>query len=151
MFFDLVLVRAMLDLKRQDSFLWRTLSSKCRLRSISSLVHLIVSRRATGSGMTVPYQLLRHNQLPWQVSLVGLTPCCTNHRTIKAEHLGVQNKVVQAQSMFSSTCHHSLRMSLVHWNVVWLCLYQRQVTDLLTGKTQRVCPSRGLSTATLGV
>src|SRR5258706_1118089 len=57
--------------------------------------------------MTVPCQFLRHIQMPWQVSLVGLTPCCTNHRTIKAEHLGVQNKVVQGQSKFSGTCHHS--------------------------------------------
>ena len=101
LFSDFVLVKAMSDSKKQDPFLRHTWSSKCWLRSISSLIHLIVSRRATGSGMTVSYQSLRHIQPLWPVSLVGLTPCRTNHRTIKAEYLGVQNKIVQRQSRFS--------------------------------------------------
>ena len=62
----------------------------------------------------------------------GLTPCCTNHRTIKAEHLRVQNKMMQGQSKFSGTCHHSLRILLVLWDMVWLCLYQRRVANIST-------------------
>ena len=87
----------MSDSKKQDPFL---LSSKCWLRSISSLIHLIVSRRATGSGMAVSYQYLRHIRPLWPVSLVVLAPAGTNHQTIKAEHLGTQNNLVKVRADF---------------------------------------------------
>ena len=61
----------------------------------------------------VPYQSVRHVQRSERVSILELTPCRTNHRTIKAEHLGAQNKMVQTQSRFPSAHDHALHMFLV--------------------------------------